>query len=117
MNYCQVNFGQVTFGPATDRQNVIHMSPPCISTGVLKNCCIVLLCTKSKHQTSAYNSIRVKLEKKFPPSEFNDFRFEFLVMFLNHDNFLPEIMLNYLLFLPSLIQTAPQPLKYMTTQH
>ena len=36
MNYCPVNFGQVTFGPATDRRNVMHMSPPCISTGVLK---------------------------------------------------------------------------------
>ncbi len=37
MNYCPVNFGPVSFGPVTDRQKAMHKSPPCISTGVLKN--------------------------------------------------------------------------------
>ncbi len=40
MNYFLVNFGPVNFGGVTDgqtdRQKVMHMSPPCISTGVLK---------------------------------------------------------------------------------
>ena len=49
MNFGPVrNYGPVKFGPVTDRQKAMHMSPPCISTGVLKNkpphvnwCCIL----------------------------------------------------------------------------
>ena len=36
MNFFLVNFGQVT-DRRTDRQTVMHKSPPCISTGGLKN--------------------------------------------------------------------------------
>ena len=44
MRWGPVNFFQrVNFGPATDGQKTMHMSRPCISTGVLTNdiigCC------------------------------------------------------------------------------
>ncbi len=41
MNFCLVTFCPVNYGPVTDRQTdrqkALHMSPPCICTGVLKN--------------------------------------------------------------------------------
>ncbi len=37
MIFGPVNYGQVT-DRQTDRQKVMHMSPPCIRTGGLKNC-------------------------------------------------------------------------------